>query len=143
MNVDSLFANAFWGDKNAGFDSITQNMKTGLKSTAEFFDFLRELNIIEENYAKGLTKLSKQASLYTASGGFKSWWSLLSLYIDKSISLRGSLENERLNLWKDVQKYLDELQKKHRTVKESETSTQEVVHSFQVHLLDFNFIVMN
>ncbi|VUZ48434.1 unnamed protein product [Hymenolepis diminuta] len=132
MNVDSLFANAFWGDKNAGFDSITQNMKIGLKSTAEFYDFLRELNIIEENYAKGLTKLSKQASLCTASGGFKSWWSLFSSYIDKSISLRGSLENERLNLWKDVQKYLDELQKKHRTVKESETSTQEVVHSFQV-----------
>ncbi|KAM3188542.1 hypothetical protein ACTXT7_000096 [Hymenolepis weldensis] len=107
-------------------------MKIGLKSTAEFFDFLRELNIIEENHAKGLTKLSKQASMYTASGGFKSWWSLFSSYIDKSISLRGSLENERLNLCKDVQKYLDELQKKHRTVKENETSTQEVVHSFQV-----------
>nr|CDS30638.1 FCH domain only protein 2 [Hymenolepis microstoma] len=107
-------------------------MKVGLKNTTEFCDFLRELNAMEESYAKGLAKLSKQASLYTASGSFRLWWSLFSVYIDKSISLLGSLESDRLNLWKDVQKYLDELQKKHRTAKEGETSTQEVVHSFQV-----------
>lgn len=138
MNIDSVFSNAFWGDKNAGFESLTQNMKSGLKNTIEFCDFLRELNAIEENYTKGLTKLSKQATGYSATGSFKPWWSLFSSYLEQSISLRGSLENERLNFWKDVQKYLEELQKKHRTIKDSETSTQEVVNSFQVCLLYFS-----
>lgn len=132
MNGHRLFADAFWGDKNVGFETLSQNMKLGFKNASEFCDFLRDLNTVEDNYAKGLTKLFKQASTFATSGSFKLWWTLYSSYIEKSASLRGSLENERLNLWKDVQKYLEELQKKHRALKEREAGTQEVVHSFQV-----------
>ncbi|VDM31917.1 unnamed protein product [Hydatigera taeniaeformis] len=132
MSVDDMFSHAFWGEKNLGFECLSQNMKTSFKSTSEFCDFLRDVNTVEENYAKALCKLAKQAASYTSAGNLKLWWSSLSLFLEKSISLRTNLESERLNIWRDVQKYLDELQKKQRNFKESESNTQEVVHSFQV-----------
>ena len=132
MSVDGVFSHSFWGEKNIGFESLNQNMKTGFKNTSEFCDFLRDINTAEENYAKALCKLSKQAASYSTAGTFKLWWSMFSSYLEKSASLRSSLESERLTLWRDVQKYLDELQKKHRILKENEAGTQEVVHSFQV-----------
>ena len=130
--MDGLFSRSFWGEKNMGFESLNQNMKTGFKNTSEFCDFLRDINTVEENYAKALSKLSKQAASYSNAGSFKLWWSMFSTYLEKVASLRSSLESERLTLWRDVQKYLEELQKKHRILKENETGTQEVVHSFQV-----------
>ncbi|KAL5964086.1 F-BAR domain only protein 2 [Taenia solium] len=115
-----------------GFESLSQNMKSSFKSTSEFCDFLRDVNTIEESYAKALCKLAKQAASYSSAGSLKLWWSLFSSFLEKSISLRSNLESERLNIWRDVQKYLEELQKKQRNLKENESSTQEVVHSFQV-----------
>ncbi|CDS43245.1 FCH domain only protein 2 [Echinococcus multilocularis] len=132
MSVDGLFSHAFWGEKNMGFESLSQNMKSTFKNTSEFCDFLRDINTIEENYAKALCKLLKQAASYGSAGGLKLWWSLFSSLLEQSISLRSNLESERLTIWRDVQKYLEELQKKQRTLKENETGTQEVVHSFQV-----------
>ncbi|EUB61473.1 FCH domain-containing protein [Echinococcus granulosus] len=132
MSVDGLFSHAFWGEKNMGFESLSQNMKSTFKNTSEFCDFLRDVNTIEENYAKALCKLSKQAASYGSAGGLKLWWSLFSSFLEQSISLRSNLESERLTIWRDVQKYLEELQKKQRNLKENETGTQEVVHSFQV-----------
>ncbi|VDK24182.1 unnamed protein product [Taenia asiatica] len=107
-------------------------MKSSFKSTSEFCEFLRDVNTIEENYAKALCKLAKQAASYSSAGSLKLWWSLFSSFLEKSISLRSNLESERLNIWRDVQKYLEELQKKQRNLKDNESSTQEVVHSFQV-----------
>ncbi|CAI2738730.1 unnamed protein product [Dicrocoelium dendriticum] len=39
---------------------------------------------------------------------------------------------EHQSLMRDVQKFLEEQQKRQRSIKESEASTQEVVHAFQV-----------
>uniref|UniRef100_A0A5K3EVQ3 MuHD domain-containing protein n=1 Tax=Mesocestoides corti TaxID=53468 RepID=A0A5K3EVQ3_MESCO len=132
MSGGTMFSHTFWGDKNLGFDTLIQNMKLDVKNTNEFCDFLREMNAIEENYAKALGKLSKQASSFSTAGSFKLCWSLLASFFEKMVSLRSGFESDRLNLWKDVQKYLDELQKKQRILKDSEATTQEVVHSFQV-----------
>lgn len=127
-----MFSRAFWGEKNMGFESLSQNMKCSFKSASEFCDFLRDINTVEENYAKSLCKLAKQAAAYSSTGNLKLWWSSLSSFLEKSISLRSNTESERLNIWRDVQKYLEDLQKKQRNLKENESSTQEVVHSFQV-----------
>ncbi len=132
MSGETLFARSFWGDKNLGFDSLTQNVKLGVKNANEFCDLLREVNTIEDNYAKALAKLSKQAAAYSTAGSFKLCWSMVVSFIEKTIAARGELDTERANLMKDLQKYVDELQKKQRSLKDSEAATQEVVHSFQV-----------
>lgn len=128
----SMFAREFWGDRNQGFEALTQNVKSGVKNANEFCELIREVNAIEDNYAKSLFKLSKLASTYSTAGSFKSCWSMASAFIEHILSTRAEFETEWSNLLKDLQKYVDELQKRQRLLKDSEASTQEVVHSFQV-----------
>ncbi|VDK39430.1 unnamed protein product, partial [Dibothriocephalus latus] len=130
--IELTFAHAFWGEKNIGFETLIQNLKSGLKNTNDFYEFLRELNSLEDSYGKLCAKLSKQISNYATVGSFKPCWNIILETLDQMVLVKGSMCAERLNLMKDVQKYSEELQKKHRQLRENEAGTQEVVHAFQV-----------
>ncbi len=135
-----MYARAFWGEKNSGFDVLNQNLKAGIKNLSDFNEFLREINNLEENVGKVYTKLSKQMLVYETTGSFGPCWTKLGEVLERINSIRNKADTERQNLMKDVQRYVDELQKKQRFMKESETPTQEVVHSFQVkHILISQF----
>ncbi|VDM00551.1 unnamed protein product [Schistocephalus solidus] len=125
------FAHAFWGDKNIGFETLIQNLKSGLKNANDFYEFLRELNSLEDSYGKLWAKLSKQISNYATVGSFKPCWNIILETLDQMMLVKGAMCSDRLNLMKDVQKYSEELQKKHRQLRENEAGTQEVVHAFQ------------
>ncbi|TGZ72841.1 hypothetical protein CRM22_001830 [Opisthorchis felineus] len=127
-----LFAANFWGEKHAGFDILYQNLKLDTRSTSDLVDFLRESGAAEDAYSKSLWKLSKQTASSTTTNAFRPCWSLVHRLTESMAQFHQSLAQSQLLLMKDVQKYLEEQQKRHKSLRESEASTQEVVHAFQV-----------
>ncbi|CAH8456690.1 unnamed protein product [Schistosoma turkestanicum] len=127
-----LFSQHFWGEKHSGFDAMYQNFKLCYRTSSEFAEFLRESYTAEDNYYKTLVKLSKQAGSYNNTSSFKPCWSLLKQLIDQISQVQLAIAQERQNLSRDVQKYLEEQHKRQKLIKDTEASTQEVVHAFQV-----------
>ncbi|XP_071567536.1 F-BAR domain only protein 2 isoform X6 [Temnothorax nylanderi] len=128
MTVD--FVDYFWGEKNNGFDVLYHNMKHGVIASKELAEFLRERSAIEENNYKLLSKVAKQASNST-QGTFAPVWAALRGAAEKLAVLHFQMAQRVSELIKDVSKYADELHKKHKAVKEEESSTLEVVQSIQ------------
>ncbi|XP_044590945.1 F-BAR domain only protein 2 isoform X6 [Cotesia glomerata] len=130
MTVD--FADYFWGEKNNGFDVLYHNMKHGVVASKELADFLRERSAIEENNYKLLSKVAKQASSSSSiQGTFAPVWAALRGAAEKLASLHLQMAQRVSELIKDVSKYADELHKRHKAVKEEESSTLEVVQNIQ------------
>ncbi|XP_014606553.1 PREDICTED: F-BAR domain only protein 2 isoform X1 [Polistes canadensis] len=126
------FANYFWGEKNNGFDVLYHNMKHGAIASKELAEFLRERSTIEENNYKLLSKVAKQASnSSSAQGTFAPVWAALRGAAEKLAGLHLQMAQRVAELIKDVSKYADELHKKHKAVKEEESSTLETVQNIQ------------
>lgn len=126
MTVD--FSDYFWGDKNTGFDVLYHNMKHGLVASKELSDFLRERANIEENNSKLFGKLAKQSG---GSGTFAPLWQVLRTSIEKIAGLHLQMMHKVNELVKEVCKYTEELQKKHKLVKEEQGPTLEIVQTIQ------------
>ncbi|EZA51898.1 FCH domain only protein [Ooceraea biroi] len=105
-------------------------MKHGVIASKELAEFLREKSAIEENNYKLLSKVAKQASSST-QGTFAPVWAALRGAAEKLAVLHLQMAQRVTELIKDVSKYADELHKKHKAVKEEESSTLEVVQSIQ------------
>ncbi|KAL0101588.1 hypothetical protein PUN28_019017 [Cardiocondyla obscurior] len=118
------------GEKNNGFDVLYHNMKHGVIASKELAEFLRERSAIEENNYKLLSKVAKQATNST-QGTFAPVWAALRGAAEKLAILHFQMAQRVSELIKDVSKYADELHKKHKAVKEEESSTLEVVQSIQ------------
>ncbi|XP_076177909.1 F-BAR domain only protein 2 isoform X5 [Ptiloglossa arizonensis] len=130
MTVD--FAEYFWGEKNNGFDVLYHNMKHGVVASKELAEFLKERSAIEENNYKLLSKVAKQVGNSSSTQGtFAPVWAALRGAAEKLASLHLQMAQRVTELIKDVSKYADELHKKHKAVKEEESSTLEVVQSIQ------------
>ncbi|XP_076668817.1 F-BAR domain only protein 2 isoform X2 [Andrena cerasifolii] len=130
MTVD--FADYFWGDKNNGFDVLYHNMKHGVVASKELAEFLKERSAIEENNYKLLSKVAKQAGNSSSTQGtFAPVWAALRGAAEKLAGLHLQMAQRVTELIKDVSKYADELHKRHKAVKEEESSTLEVVQSIQ------------
>lgn len=102
-------------------------MKYGLIASKEFSDYLRERSNIEESNSKLLWKLSKQANGNCAQGTFAPFWGVLKCSAEKLTNLHQHMFQKVSELVKDVARYADELHKKHKAVKDSESNTLEVV----------------
>ncbi|XP_015188647.1 PREDICTED: F-BAR domain only protein 2 isoform X3 [Polistes dominula] len=126
------FADYFWGEKNNGFDVLYHNMKHGAIASKELAEFLRERSAIEENNYKLLSKVAKQASNSSSTQGtFAPVWAALRGAAEKLAGLHLQMAQRVAELIKDVSKYADELHKKHKAVKEEESSTLETVQNIQ------------
>ncbi|XP_052274271.1 F-BAR domain only protein 2-like isoform X3 [Dreissena polymorpha] len=125
------FAESFWGGKNNGFYVLYHNMKHGQTSSKDLMDFLRESCQVEETYSKLLTKLAKVAANNTQVGTFAPFWAIMRTLADKLASLHMQLVHTWSDLMKDIIRYNDEQHKRHKTMKEGESGTLEVVQSIQ------------
>nr|XP_012151808.1 PREDICTED: F-BAR domain only protein 2 isoform X10 [Megachile rotundata] len=121
-----------YGEKNNGFDVLYHNMKHGVIASKELAEFLKERSAIEENNYKLLSKVAKQAGNSSSTQGtFAPVWAALRGAAEKLAGLHLQMAQKVAELIKDVSKYADELHKKHKAVKEEESSTLEVVQSIQ------------
>ncbi|XP_031367479.1 F-BAR domain only protein 2 isoform X13 [Apis dorsata] len=107
-------------------------MKHGAVASKELAEFLKERSTIEENNYKVLSKLAKQAgSSSSIQGTFAPVWAALRGAAEKLAGLHLQMAQRVTELIKDVSKYTDELHKKHKAVKEEESSTLEIVQNIQ------------
>ncbi|GBP86433.1 F-BAR domain only protein 2 [Eumeta japonica] len=117
----------YFASEHNGYDILYQNMKYGLIASKEFSEYLRERSNIEETNSKLLAKLAKQANSNCAQGTFAPFWGVLKCSAEKLSNLHQHMFQKVSELVKDVTRYADELHKKHKAVKDSESSTLEVV----------------
>lgn len=117
--------------KNNGFTILYQNMKHGQTSSKDLLDFLRESCQVEETYSKLLTKLARAAASSTHVGTFYPFWAVIKTLAEKLAVLHMNLVKTWTDLMKDIVRYAEEQQKKHKAVKEEEAPTLEVVRSIQ------------
>ncbi|KAK9498250.1 hypothetical protein O3M35_004106 [Rhynocoris fuscipes] len=96
-------------------------------ASKELVEFLRERSNIEENNWKLVSKLAKQVGSSCSQGTFGPVWALLRTTAEKIASLHLQMVQKVGELVKEVSKYADDLHRKHRTVKEEEGGTLEVV----------------
>ncbi|KAL4236260.1 hypothetical protein ACF0H5_004647 [Mactra antiquata] len=127
----TTFAESFWGGKNNGFYVLYHNMKHGQTSTKDLIDFLRESCQVEETYSKLLMKLAKVAANNTQVGTFAPFWNIMKSLAEKLSSLHMQLVHTWSDLIKDIVRYNEEQHKRHKSMKEGEASTLEVVQSIQ------------
>ncbi|CAH1121497.1 unnamed protein product [Ceutorhynchus assimilis] len=125
------FDDCFWGEKNNGFDVLYHNMKFGLNASKEFGEFLRERSNIEEYNSKLLSKLAKQAGSCCSQGTFAPLWQVVKASAEKLSTLHAQTMQKLTELVKEVGKYAEELHKKHKSVKEEESGTLDVVQAMQ------------
>lgn len=71
---------------------------------------------IEENYSKLLSKLAKQAGNCCVNGTFAPLWQVLKTTSERLSTLHMQMVQKVSELVKDVNKYADELHKKHKIV---------------------------
>ncbi|CAH2246410.1 F-BAR domain only protein 2 [Pararge aegeria] len=117
----------YFSNEHNGYDILYQNMKFGLIASKELSEYLRERSNIEESNSKLLTKLAKQANSNCAQGTFAPFWGVLKCSAEKLSNLHQHMFQKVSELVKDVARYAEELHKKHKAVKDSESSTLEVV----------------
>lgn len=117
----------YFANEHNGYDILYQNMKYGLIASKELSEYLRERSNIEESNSKLLAKLAKQANGNCAQGTFAPFWGVLKCSAEKLSNLHQHMFQKVSELVKDVARYADDLHKKHKAVKDSESSTLEVV----------------
>ncbi|XP_055377702.1 F-BAR domain only protein 2 isoform X2 [Condylostylus longicornis] len=129
MTVD--FNDYFWGEKNNGYDVLYHNMKFGFVASKELSDFFREKTNVEEQNSKLMTKLAHKAGSGTLNGTFAPIWGILKSSAERLSNLHLQMVQKLSELVKDISKYADELHKKHKLVKDEESSTLEAVQAMQ------------
>lgn len=117
----------YFANEHNGYDILYQNMKYGLIASKELSEYLRERSNVEESNSKLLAKLAKQANSNCAQGTFAPFWGVLKCSAEKLSNLHQHMFQKVSELVKDVARYADDLHKKHKAVKDSESSTLEVV----------------
>ncbi|XP_055609108.1 F-BAR domain only protein 2 isoform X9 [Uranotaenia lowii] len=132
MNSDSYFKRSTktMGEKNNGYEVLYQNMKYGLSATKELAEYFRERSNLEEYNSKLLTKLANKAG--SGGGGtFSPLWIILKSTTERLSELHAAKVQKLSELVKSITKYAEDLHKKHKGVKEEESSTLESVQAMK------------
>uniref|UniRef100_A0A3P9Q961 F-BAR domain only protein 2 n=1 Tax=Poecilia reticulata TaxID=8081 RepID=A0A3P9Q961_POERE len=127
--ITPYFLENFWGEKNNGFDVLYHNMKHGQISSKELTDFIRE-SVIEEAYARSMTKLAKSAGNFSQLT-FAPMWDIFKSSTEKLATCHMELVKKLQELIKEVQRYVEEQAKAHKKTKEEVAPTLEAVQSIQ------------
>jgi hypothetical protein len=106
-------------------------MKYGLSASKELSEYFRERSNLDEYNSKLLQKLANKAGSGGANGTFSPLWIILKTSAERLAELHSQMMQKTTELVKSIIKYADELHKKHKTVKEEESSTQDAVHQMK------------
>ncbi|XP_039446713.1 F-BAR domain only protein 2 isoform X19 [Culex pipiens pallens] len=129
-NTVFYFEGMTLGEKNNGYEVLYQNMKYGLSATKELAEYFRERSNLEEYNSKLLTKLANKAG--SGGGGtFSPLWIILKSTTERLSELHAAKVQKLSELVKNITKYAEELHKKHKTVKEEESGTQDAVQAMK------------
>lgn len=106
-------------------------MKHGLNASKELLECLKERSSLDEHNSKVLLKLAHKVGSNGASGTFSPLLIILKTSAERLSELHAQMMQKTTELVKNILKYADELHKKHKSVKEEESSTQDAVHQMK------------
>lgn len=106
-------------------------MKFGLVASKELSEYFRERSSLEEHNSKILSKLAHKAGTGCPNGTFSPLWVVIKSSAERLSELHLQMVQKIAELVKNITKYADELHKKHKTVKEEESHTQDAVHAMK------------
>jgi hypothetical protein len=109
----------------------------------QFNNSLGTRSNIEENNSKLLSKFAKQAGSCCNQGTFAPLWQVLKTSAERLSALHMQVVQKVSDLVKEVNKYSEELHKKHKTVCESQKSLCFVPHSYYYRLKRMNLAHLN
>ncbi|EDV22174.1 uncharacterized protein TRIADDRAFT_59405 [Trichoplax adhaerens] len=120
------------GEKYAGFDVLYNNMKHCRNANQVFGDFLKEISVAEDTFAKALMKVAKNYANHNALGTFQPVFN----YIRKSTENVSNLYQEDArkmqDLIKDIIKCGETLKEKYKLAKDSVANTADDVQTLQI-----------
>lgn len=108
-----------------------QNMKCGTLAAKELTDYFRERAKLEEENAKTHAKLAKQLSNGHACGTFGPLLISFKVSAEKLALVHNQWTVKLNELAKEVAKYNDELHRKHKSLKDDMSPTQDAVKAVQ------------
>ena len=109
-------------------------MKGGIVAAREISDFLRERAKLEEENCKAQAKLANKltpATLSNTCGTFTPLLLAFKVTSDKLSGIHNQWSMKLNDLLREVLKYNDEQQKKHKQIKEDESPTLDAVKSIK------------
>lgn len=132
LSINSyFFFPSMQGDKNNGYEVLYQNMKHGVTASKELMEYFKERSNLDEHNSKVLLKLAHKVGSSGGSGTFSPLLIILKSSAERLSELHTQMMQKTTELVKNILKYADELHKKHKTVKEEESSTQDAVHQMK------------
>ncbi|KAF2350382.1 FCH domain [Trinorchestia longiramus] len=141
MAVD--FCDYFWGEEHNGWNVLYQNMRLGQTATKELTDFFKERWSIDETYAKSLNKLAQRvgggqgAVSGNVIGNVERWGSFAPVFgvlraaCEQLASVHLSVVAKLQDLVKELNKYQEQMHRKHKQVKDEESHTEDLVKNIQ------------
>lgn len=106
-------------------------MKYGLVASKELSEYFRERSHLEEHNSKILSKLAHKAGVGCPNGTFSPLWVIIKSSAERLSECHADTMQKLAELVKTIAKYAEELHKKHKTVKDEESSTQDAVHAMK------------
>lgn len=106
-------------------------MKHGVTAGKELMEYFKERSTLDEHNSKMLLKLAHKIGSNSASGTFSPLLVILKASAERLSELHTKMVQKTTDLVKDILKYADELHKKHKSVKEEESTTQDAVHQMK------------
>lgn len=106
-------------------------MKYGVTASKELMEYFKERSSLDEHNSKVLLKLAHKVGSSGASGTFSPLLVILKTSAERLSELHTQMVQKTAELVKNILKYADELHKKHKTVKEEESSTQDAVQQMK------------
>lgn len=141
MEIFSIFHHTFsfiirryldeQGEKNSGYEVLYHNMKHGVTASKELTEYFKERSNLDEHNSKVLLKLAHKVGSSGSSGTFAPLLIILKASAERLSELHTQMVQKTAELVKSILKYADELHKKHKSVKEEESGTQDAVQQMK------------
>lgn len=106
-------------------------MKNGLIASKELMECFRDHANLEDHSAKALLKLAHKAGSGCQNTTFSPIWILFKSTAERLSDVHLKMMQTISDLVKNIAKYCEELHKKHKLIKEEESSTLELAHSLK------------
>lgn len=132
VTLSTRFSENFWGEKNVGFEVLSQNLKHSLNNIKELETYFRECTAIEDQYSKSTAKLAQQSNknLLNNLGTFNPLWQPIKELNERISALHAQKVNQLNELIRETQRYAEDLKKKIKKITDNESQTQSIVQSF-------------
>lgn len=93
--------------------------------------FIKFRSSVEDSHSRAVLKLAKLATNGCSHGSFAPFWQIIKISSEKLSNAHVQMVQKVDELAKEILKYSEVLQKKHKSVKEEEAATIEAVQHYQ------------